>query len=186
MECWKRALCFLFLGCYVYCRGCLFCLGVNGNFAFDALFERDKGLGRHYARYALHLVVQQIHQLLVVLCIQLYQHGVGACGEVTLYNLGDGEQTLHHIFIHAAALKVQTYIGAGRIAQALGVYVKSAASDDAALHEVLHTLVNGCARHAALGSDILEGYACIFREDTQYLLVQFVNFIHVCMLRFVF
>ena len=88
-------------------------LGVNGNFALDALLERDKGFSRHYAWYALHLVVQQIHQLLVVLCIQLYQHGVRASGEVALYNLGDGEQALYHILIHATAFKDQAYVGAG-------------------------------------------------------------------------
>jgi hypothetical protein len=62
---------------------------------------------------------------------------------VTFYDFGDMAQTLYYILVHRATLQRDTYVGAGRITQALGVYVETATHDDTVLNEVLHTLVDG-------------------------------------------
>ena len=98
-----------------------------------------------------------MHQLFVVAGIELDHHGVRTGSEVTLYDFGYVAQTLYHIFIHGAAFQRDAHIGAGGVAQTLGVHIETAAHDDTILYEVLHTLVDGCTRHVALGGDILEG-----------------------------
>ena len=70
------------------------------NLAFDALFERDKRLSRYYTGNALYLVVEQIHQLFVVLCKEFDEHSVRTCGEMAFYHLGNRGNTLHNIAIH--------------------------------------------------------------------------------------
>ena len=68
----------------------------NRHFSLDALLQRDKGLCSNYTRNALHLVVQQIHQLLIVAGIQLYKHGVRTRGKVALYDLRYVLQALYY------------------------------------------------------------------------------------------
>lgn len=145
---------------------------VNGNVALDALLKRYQRLGSRYARNLLQLSVDQVHQLLIVAGIELDKHGVGACGEMTLDNLGNVRQELHHIAIHGAALQRNAHIGAGVIAQRLGIDVEPAARDDSCIDEALHALMDGGARNVALGCHILERYAGIARQDAQYFLVQ--------------
>ena len=119
------------------------------------------------------------------------EHNDGALGYQVGYMLGETkasldllpqdvahEQTLNDILVHAAALKVKTHIGAGRIAQALGVYIKSAACYDAVFHKTLHTLVYGSTRHSTLGGYIFKRYTRVFGEDAENLLVQIINFVH--------
>jgi hypothetical protein len=130
-----------------------------------ALVERNERLSGIHARNHLHLVVEQVHKLLVVAGVNLEQHGVRACGEVAFHYLGDGEQLLHYILIHASTLEVKTDVGAGGVAHTLGVDVETTASDDATGDEVLHTLVNGCTRYATFCCHILERYAGVFRKN---------------------
>ena len=80
---------------------------------------------------------------------------------MALHDFGDVEQTLHHLLVHVASLEVDTDIGAGGITQALGVDIETAAGDVTILHQVLHTLMNGCTRHTTLCCYVLERYAGI-------------------------
>jgi hypothetical protein len=98
---------------------------------------------------------------------------------VTLYDFGYVAQTLYHIFIHGAAFQRDAHIGAGGVAQTLGVYVEAATHDNAVLNEVLYALVNGSTRHVTLGSDILERNASILGENIQDFLVEIVNLVHI-------
>ena len=146
-------------------------LFVDGNryLALDALLERDERLGAYHAVDALQFVVQKVHELLVVAGIELHEHGVGTCGEVTFHHLGDSGNALYNLFIHTAALKVETHVGAGGVAEALGVHVETASCDHATFDKVLHALVDGGARNATFGCYVLERDACILRENVQNL-----------------
>ena len=59
----------------------------NRNFFLDTLFQGDQGLSSYNAWYLLHLIIQQVHQVFVVACIEFSQHGVWTGSEVALYNL---------------------------------------------------------------------------------------------------
>ena len=87
-------------------------------------------------------------------------------------------KTLDDLLVHRALLEGDAHIGAGGVAEALGVDIEAAAGDDVGIDEVLNTLVDGGARHVALGGDILERDSGILGEDAQNLLVEIINFIH--------
>ena len=105
------------------------------------------------------MVVEQVHQLLVVACVKFDQHGVRTGGEMALNDFGNGLKLFDNLLVHAAALKVEAYISAGRLAQAFGVGMESAARDDAFFHQMLYALMDGGTRNAALRGHILEGNA---------------------------
>ena len=121
--------------------------------------------------HTLQLTVQQLHQLFVILGIELDKHRIRACGEMTLHHLGDVLQLLHHVLVHRTLLQVDAHVGTGAVAQTLRVHVEAAARDDIGIDEVLHTLMDGCTRHIALGSHILEGDTGILGQNAQNLLV---------------
>ena len=81
-----------------------------------------------------------VHQLLVVLGVELDEHRIGTCGEVALHNLRNREQTVDHVAVHRTSLQVHSDIGAGGVAQRLGIDLKTATRDDSILYEMLHTL----------------------------------------------
>jgi hypothetical protein len=87
-------------------------------------------------------------------------------------------QTFNHVLIHRAALQCDAYIGAGGVAQTLGVDIESATHDDTILYQVLDTLVDGGTRHVALGGYILKRDSGVLGENAQNLLVKKINFIH--------
>src|SRR5574344_1597167 len=68
--------------------------------SLDTLFERNKSLGSHNTRNTLQLVVEKRHELLVVAGIQFDEHSIWSCGEVTLHNLRDMNETLYHFLVH--------------------------------------------------------------------------------------
>lgn len=161
-------------------RSAFLLLDRYGDDALDALLERDEGLGGDYALYALHLVVEQVHELLIVAGIEFDEHGVRTGGEVAFHDLGDLEELLDNLLVHAAALKVESDVGTGGVADALRVDTEAAAGDDAALDEVLHALVDGRTRHAAGCRYVLEGYSCVLGKNAENLSVEIVDFVHVC------
>ena len=60
---------------------------------------------------ALHLVVKQVHELFVVACVELYEHGVRTSGEVALNDFGYVVKALNYRLIHVSALKrYATYV----------------------------------------------------------------------------
>ena len=151
---------------------------VDGYGAVDALVERDEGFGGYDALNLLYFVVEQIHEVLVVAREEFEQHGVGTRGEVAFHNFGNVLQPFGHAFIHGAALQFQSHIGAGAVANALGAHGVARTCDDAGIHQTLHTLVNGSARHAAHGRHVLEGDAGIHRYNLENFQVELVNLFH--------
>ena len=109
--------------------------------------------------------------MLVVLGVELDEHRIGTCGEVALHNLRNREQTVDHVAVHRPSLQVHSDIGAGGVAQRLGIDLKTAARDDSILYEMLHTLVDSCSRNAALCSHVLERKAGIGGQDSENLFV---------------
>ena len=85
------------------------------------MLQRDEGLGGGDTRDLLYSVVEKAHKVLVVVGVELDEHGVVAGGEVALYYLGDAAQALHNIVVHAASLQIDAYIGAGGVTHALGI-----------------------------------------------------------------
>jgi hypothetical protein len=97
---------------------------------------------------------------------------------VTLYHLWDVLESLDNVLIHRTTLQRDTHIGTGRVAQTLGIDVKTTPHDDFTLNEVLNALMNGSTRHITLCGYILERDARILRQDTEYLFIKIVNLIH--------
>jgi hypothetical protein len=64
---------------------------------------------------------------------------------VALHHFRDVLQLLNDVLVHGAALQVDAYVGAGRIAETLGVDVEATAGDDVSVNEVLDALVDGSA-----------------------------------------
>ena len=82
---------------------------------------------------------------------------------MALHDFGDMHQAFHHLLVHGAALERDTHIGAGAVAQRLGVHLKSRTGDYSVFYQMLNTLMNGCARDSALGSYVFERNSGIFR-----------------------
>lgn len=94
---------------------------IGGDFPINRVVETDESLGTRHTIDHLNLIVEQIHQMLVVTGIQLDKHGVGAGGEVTFHNLGDFLKLRHYIAVHGTSLEIDTDVGAGGIAQYFGI-----------------------------------------------------------------
>ena len=112
-------------------------------FSLYALLERNKCFGGNDSRNGLHLVVEQVHELFVVACIQLHKHGVRTCGEVTFHYLGYVDKTLYDILVHASAFEVQSDVCACGISDALRIDIESAACYHSVFYEMLYALVYG-------------------------------------------
>ena len=91
----------------------LFC--ANWNLTLDALLQRDKCLCRYNSVDALQLVVEQMHKLLVVTHVELYEHSVRTSSEMAFHNLWDVLELLNYILVHRTALKSDTYIGTSAV-----------------------------------------------------------------------
>lgn len=150
----------------------------DGHLAVDGLLERNERFGGDDARNLLDAVVEQAHEVFVVVGIELDEHGVGAGGEVTLHDFRNLVQLLHGVAVHGAALQRDAHVGAGAVAQTLGIDVVAGPYDDARLDEALHALMDGRTRHAAYRGHVLKGNTRVTGNDFQYLLVQFVYFFH--------
>ena len=94
----------------------------NGHFALHALFERNERVGRDYAGDVLDAVVEQFHEVLVVIGIQLAQYGERACGKVTLNNFLDFFQFGKNLTIHICSFESHTNVGASVVAKHFGIY----------------------------------------------------------------
>ena len=78
----------------------LILLVVDGNYARNALVERDKGFGRDDALNLLNLIVELAHKVLVVDGVQFDEHRVGASREVAFNDFGDFHQPVRNALIH--------------------------------------------------------------------------------------
>src|SRR5574344_1525679 len=124
--------------------------------SLDTLFERNKSLGSHNTRNTLQLVVEKRHELLVVAGIQFDEHSIWSCGEVTLHNLRDMNETLYHLLVHTTLLKGDTHVCARGISKALGIDVESTTHDDITIYQMLNSLMDGCTGNITLSCHILE------------------------------
>lgn len=62
---------------------------MDGDFAVDAVVERNQSLCARHSVNHLDTVIEQFHQMLVIPCIKLDEHGVGTGGEVALHYFRD-------------------------------------------------------------------------------------------------
>lgn len=148
------------------------------NLAVEALLKRDEGLGLCYAGNVLDLVVEQLHEVLIVACVNLDEHGVRAGREVALHNLGNLLEFVDSLAVHRAFLKFYAYIGAGIVTQCLGIYVIARACDDFHLDEALDALMNCSTRNSAYNGNVFRCDAGIVHYDVQNLSVEIVYSIH--------
>ena len=132
-------------------------------FSVEALLQRDESLGGGDARDMLDAVVEQLHQMGGVLHIDLYQHGVGACGEVALYHFREILELAESLTIHGALLEADADVGAGVVAQRAGVDFISGADDNFQLDEALDALVDSRTRHAASSCETLTSFRRRYR-----------------------
>lgn len=89
---------------------------VDGDDPVDRVVERYKSLCADDSGYHLYLVVEQIHQMLVVAGIEFDEHRVRAGREMTFDNLRYFVKLSHDVAVHGAALEIDAYIGACGIA----------------------------------------------------------------------
>lgn len=134
----------------------LFFFQNNRNLTLDTLLQRDEGLGGNHAWDGLQLIIEQVHELLVVTGIEFDEHGVRACSEVAFHNFRNVLQSLHHFLVHVATLQVQSHVCTSRVTQALRVDIESTTSDETSFHQMLNSLVNGCTRDTTLCRYVLE------------------------------
>ncbi len=75
-------------------------IDLDVDLSVHALLKRDKRFGLRYALNMLDTVVEQLHEMLVVLSVNLDEHGVGTSGEVTFHHFGNLVEFLNHFAIH--------------------------------------------------------------------------------------
>ena len=75
-------------------------IDLDVDLSVHALLKRDKRFGLRYALNMLDTVVEQLHEMLVVLSVNLDEHGVGTSGEGTFYHLSDLYAFPNHAKIH--------------------------------------------------------------------------------------
>lgn len=119
------------------------------------MVERYQSLGSGDTRNHLYLVVEKLHEMVVVSGIKLDEHSVGSGGEMALHNLGYLLQFGHYIAVHGSSFKIHADIGTGGVAEALVIDKVSGAGDDAQIDHALYALMDCRAAHSAYGCDIL-------------------------------
>lgn len=63
--------------------------GVDVYLTVHALFERDESLGFGDSGHVLYAVVEELHEVLVVVCVQFDKHGVRSRCEMTFHYFGN-------------------------------------------------------------------------------------------------
>ena len=157
---------------------CFSLLRSNGNLTAHTLLQGDECLGGYHTRNVLQLIVEQVHQLLIVTGKEFHKHRVRTGSEMAFHYLGNMHETLNDLLVHRTALKRNAYVGAGTVTQRLGIHIETGACDDTIVNQMLYTLMNGGTGNAALCCHILERDARILRQDIQYLSVQIVYLFH--------
>ena len=155
-------------------------LTVDRYHAVDRIVERDQGFGPGDAVDHLYLVVKQIHQMLVVACIEFYEHSVGAGGEVAFHDLWDFLEFRHNVTIHCSAFEVDADICACSVAEHLGVDIVTRAGDHLEVDKTLDALMDSRALHAALHGHVFRGYTRVAHDDLKDLAIEIVDFFHLC------
>ena len=147
----------------------LFFFYVDGNVALNALLKANHGVSGINTGNALYAIVKQVLKMLVLVRIELDEHGVGLRGEVALHDFGNLHQFLHDGIIHAAFLELDADVGTSAETEEFRVNLIATTSDSASFKHSHHPLVNGGSRHATLFCDFFEAAPRIDRYDPQYL-----------------
>lgn len=150
----------------------------DGHFFLDALLQGDKCLGGIHSCYALYLVVEQVHELLVVLGIELHEHRVRTCGVVAFHNLWNMLELINHLLVERTFLQGDAHVGASGVAQALGIDIVARAYYHVHVDQALDTLMDGGAGNTAGCGYIFKRNTRVIGDDLHNLLVEFVDFFH--------
>lgn len=149
----------------------LLLVDLNINLSVHALLERDESLGLGYTGYMLDAVVEQLHEVKVILGEYLDEHRVGAGGEVTFHYFGNLLELLHDLTIEGTLLKLHTHISASIVSDTLWVNVIAGPYYHLHIDKTLYALMNRRAGHSTFEGDILGGDARVAHDDIEYLLV---------------
>ena len=168
---WKRA-----LGATVLSRRLLLVLllgsvGIllDGERTVDDGLEGDEALAAGEAQ-RLELVVD-VHHVVVVASEDLDEQVVIARRDVALHHLGNLLQGLHHAVEVLGILQIETDIGAGLVADLLGVDEKLRSQENAQVGELLYALVDSGTTHVSRTCYFEERNASVFCDKTENLAV---------------
>lgn len=116
------------------------------NASLEGYIERDQRLGSDDPWEPLDGAVEDTHQVVVVDSIELDEHRVGTCGEVTFDDLGDLTHALSYLLVQRATFEADTDIRTGIIADLLGIDVVLQRGEHTILDHAHQTLIDGGAR----------------------------------------
>ena len=116
------------------------------NSSLEGNIKLDQRLGSDDPREPLDGTVEDTHQVIVVDSIELDEHRVGTCGEVTFDDLRDLTHALSYLLVQRATLEADTDIRTGIIADLLGVDVVLLRGEHTILDHAHQTLIDGGAR----------------------------------------
>ena len=94
----------------------------DGELSRDALVQGDERFRAYHAGNLLNLIVDERHEVLVVVGVELDHHREVACREVRFHYLRNGVELLNHVAVHRATFQVDAHEGAGGVADGLWVY----------------------------------------------------------------
>lgn len=140
-------------------------LFLDGYRAFDALVEGGEGFGVDHPRNFLYAAVEELHQVVGVVGVELDKDGVSAKGVLRFHYFGNLLQFGHHAVVEGALLQCYADVDAHIETELLRVDVEAGALDDADFCHMLHSLVDGGAGYAYLFCDIPERYAGVERDN---------------------
>lgn len=143
------------------------------------MVERNEGLGADDSWDHLDVVVEEIHQVLVVACENLDEHRVGTSGEVALNDFGDLFKFGDNLAVHVAALEVDADVGASLVSDDARVDVVAGSGDNVEIDHALDALMYGGTGNAANFRHVLGGDAGVLHNNLKDLSIEIVDFVHV-------
>ena len=81
----------------------------------ESLLQRDQSFGLGDSRDMLNPIVELLHKMLIVVCMDLNKHRIRACGEIALHHFGDLRQFGGGFAIEGTLLESHTDISASVI-----------------------------------------------------------------------
>ena len=96
---------------------CISLLRSNGNLTAHTLFQGDECLSGHHAGNVLQLIVEQVHQLLIVTGKEFHEHRVRTGREMTFHDFGDMHEPLNDLLVHGTTFQGDAYVGASTVTQ---------------------------------------------------------------------
>ena len=131
------------------------------------------------AGYFLNKVIEQVHEVFVILGVEFDHHRVGAQGKVGFYHFRDFLQLRAYSLVQAAFVQGNPHIYAQVVTQHFGIDLITGTDNHAVVEHLLYPLMNGCPAYTANLRNILERRAGILCNNAQNTTIELVNFFYI-------